>query len=1136
MIDRIHAAEPWETPELTSMNRLPMRSPLFPFPTAEAARSAAAAGPRGAGGSPWVLSLDGKWAFSLAASPRAVPADWSDPLFDEGAWGSIAVPGAWSLQGYDKPHYTNVVMPFGNVPPAPPAANPTGLYRRRFVLPRGWEGRRVVLRIGSAESFLAVYANGAEVGYSKDSRLPAEFDLTPFLREGENLLALKVVRYSDSSYVEDQDQWWFGGLHRSVVLYATAGAWIADVDARPTPPAAAGRTAASSGAVGLAVRLGFSADPARNAQPEGSAPTDYAPAASAATPPPLRHAPSGDGGAYRVRAVLHDASGAPAAEPVEASVAAYYRTSRWEARFSLNVPTPALWSAERPTLYTLTVTLIDPDGAELESQACRVGFRSVEIRSRALLVNGKRVLLKGANRHEHDERTGKTLSLESMIRDIELLKRHNFNAVRTSHYPNDERWYDLCDEYGLYLIDEANIESHAYYDHLCRDPRWLQAFVDRVSRMAIRDKNHPSVIVWSLGNESGYGPNHDAAAGWLRDFDPTRPLHYEGACRPDWGQGWHVLRSEGRGVLATDFVSAMYPSVAFLKEWDRTTDDDRPFIMCEFSHAMGNSNGSLADYWEAVENGRALQGGFIWEWCDHGILVGAGGADTPTCSVPPGPNASAAVPGQAWRYGGDFGDAPADLDFIADGLVFPDRSLKPAMAECAFLFRPVRVHAALPAAHHTRTAADAGSPPPDSGAAWGRVFVENRRDFSDLSDLVLSWKVVSGDPTRSDSVVVRGAAAIPAIPPGGVEPVNLGLPVEGRAAAELREALRAGECVLEVEFSLAAATSWAPAGHVVARDQLPLSPAPARLSFCACTDTVPAGAVQLRPRFGADGFLSSLAVGGAELLSSPLRPCLFRAPTQNDGLKNFMSYRGKPDFSFYYTGKAMYGWLDAGLEELSAELLSRTESEGSGGFSSSHRLRGSRGADLGLFEQRWVLEADGTLSADFTFDLEPGLCELPRVGLVCALSPGMDRARWFGLGPQEAYSDRRSGARLGRWEANAASLQVPYIVPQENGNRHGVRWAEFRGAGSALAVSGGAAGAAPFDFSLSAYTDAELWEARHWDRLPAFGAALSRGAVLHLDAVQRGVGTATCGPDTLERYRIRSGVHRLSLRFGSALS
>jgi beta-galactosidase len=1128
VIDLFHSGKPWETPELTNENRLPMRSPLYPFPSAEAARSDAAAGPRGRaaqpGGmpaSPWVLSLDGTWRFALAPAPEAAPAGWEGRDYDDSSWNGISVPGSWSLQGYDKPHYTNVVMPFGNVPPSAPAANPTGLHRARFVLPAGWTGRRVVLRVGSAESFLAVYANGRRIGFSKDARLPAEFDLTPYLSEGENVLGLMVIRYSDSSYIEDQDQWWFGGIHRSVCLYSTAAAYIADVDARPRLDP--GR---SAGAVDVVVKLGFTADPARDAQPEGAARTDYR---QAGAPAAADLSVSGAGRAYRARVAVYDAAGKPLPTGAAAEVGAYYRASRWEARSSIPVPTPALWSAETPTLYVLVATLLAPDGSEIESVACRIGFRTVEVRDRAFLINGKRVLIKGANRHEHDETTGKTLSLDSMVRDIELLKRHNFNAVRTSHYPNDERWYELCDEYGLYLVDEANIESHAYYDHLCRDPRWLLAFTDRVSRMALRDKNYASVIVWSLGNESGYGPNHDAAAGWLRSFDPTRPLHYEGACRPDWGQGSHPLDSAGRGKAATDIVTTMYPTVAFLEEWDRTNRDDRPFIMCEFSHAMGNSNGSLSDYWALVESGRALQGGFIWEWMDHGILVGPGGADTPTSVSAPGNN-----PAKAWRYGGDFGETPADLDFIADGLVFPDRTLKPAMAECAFLFRPIRAYAALPAVSHVRAVRHSGSPAAEAAPEWGRVFVENRFDFRTLEGIELRWAVVSGDPERSggDGIVARGKAALPPLGSGEIQRVDLGFPAAGPDLEAIRAASAAGECVLDLEFVLAEETAWAPAGHAVAREQLALSPRPACASRNGRSSAPTARDRSLVPGFGPDGFLSSLAAGGYELLASPLVPCLFRAPTQNDGLKNFMDLRGKTDFSFYYTNKAMYGWLDAGLDAPRFELEDRTEDRGTGSFGSAHRILGKAGLKVGTFVQNWTRGADGTLDADFVFDLEPTLPELPRVGVACSLVPLIGDARWFGLGPHEAYSDRRAGTRLGVWRSDLAGLSVPYIVPQENGNRHGTRWAEFsaRTAGEperGLFVSG----PTPFDFTLTPYRDSELWEGKHWDRLPRFADAAARGAVLHLDAVQRGVGTATCGPDTLERYRVRPGVYRLSLSF-----
>jgi beta-galactosidase len=1099
-------ALPWESPELTARNRLPMRSPLYPFPSAEAARADALAGPRGRAGQPnglpagtsWVVSLDGTWRFSLAPAPLAAPAGWDRPGAAgeaAAAWADLAVPGAWCLQGYDKPHYTNVIMPFPDAPPASPAANPTGLYRKNFRLPAGWAGRRVVLQVGGAESFLSVRLNGREIGWSKDSRLPAEFDLTPYLAAGDNLLALMVVRYSDSSFIEDQDQWWLGGLLRSVRLYSTAADYLADLDARPEPP-----SGGEAGRVRVKVALGGAAGAA---------------------------ADSG----HRVRLNLTDSDGAVVAEGVTVRREGFPigRREQWA---DLAVAAPLAWSAENPVLYTLTASLTDAAGAAVEHVACRLGFRSVAVRDRRLLVNGRRVLIKGANRHEFDEKAGRSLSTAAMVRDIELLKRHNFNAVRCSHYPNDERWYELCDEFGLYLIDEANIESHGHYDQLCREGRWQAAFVDRVSRMALRDKNHASVIIWSLGNESGYGPNHDAAAGWLRAFDPGRPLHYEGACRPEWGQGAHPLDLAGRGLAATDLVCPMYPTVAFLEEWDRTTTDDRPLVMCEFSHAMGNSNGSLADYWRVVENGRGLQGGFLWEWCDHALLVGPDGVDAPASRFPPGPNAAAAKP---WRYGGDFGDAPSDLDFIADGLVFPDRTAKPALAECAYLFRPVRAYAALPAEAAVRANGHAGGPPPGSGAAWGRVFVENRYDFSDLSALALDWTIVSADPDRADPVVCRGRAPLPALGPGACAAADLGLPA---ADAALRAALAAGEAWLDLAFVLKADAAWAPAGHAVARDQVPLSPPAPSLAFPAAhrlaayrsAAAAPAG---LTPTFAADGCLSGLVDGaGRQLLAEPLYPCLFRAPTQNDGMKTFRPLRGRADAAWYWEGKAMYPWLDAGLDELGCELADLAEADGV--RKSRHRLVGAAGRCLGWLDQTWSAGPAG-LAAEFVFDLERDLPELPRVGVSARLAPAPAfarpaadaapaAARWWGLGPHEAYSDRRAGARYGLWRASLAELATPYLLPQANGNRHRVSWAEF---GGRLRVHG----AAPFDFTLSAYTENELFEAMHWDRLPAFAAAAARGPVLHLDAAQRGVGTATCGPDALDRYRLPPGVYRLSLVF-----
>jgi len=1113
--DLFHGTTPWESPELSGLGRLPMRSPLLPWADAESARKAARLGPSGAAApaNPWVLGLDGEWDFALAENPAATPEGFQEPRFAAASWSKLRVPGTWTLQGFDKPHYTNVIMPFGNVPPSAPAShNPTGLYRRAFDLPAAWKGRRVVLHLGAAESFLEAWCNGAYLGFSKDTRLPTEFDLTDSLVPGRNLLAFRVIRYSDASFVEDQDQWWYGGIYRSVYLYSTEAAYIADLDARALSAADF-----SSGAVEVAMKLGFSFDPTGGRVPEGTAPVDYAGTGlpEGADPGELR-------GDWSVRLALYGPRARGAAGPdaspespvatAEAKVASLYRASRWEARLSIPVDAPRPWNHEDPALYCLVASLVSPRGEAVEHTALRLGFRSVEVRERKLLINGRRVMIRGVNRHEHDERNGKTLDTASMLRDIELLKRNNFNAVRTSHYPNDERWYELCDEFGLYLFDEADIESHAYYDHLCRDPRWASAFLERGIRMVLRDKNHPSVIVWSLGNESGYGPNHDGLAGWIRSYDPTRPLHYEGAMRPEWGQPWSDLESVKRGKAASDIVSTMYPRLGLLEDWARTTSDDRPFIMCEYSHAMGNSNGGLADYWALIESREGLQGGFIWDWVDQGIEAFAPDG---------GPN-----PGtKYWKYGGDFGDEPSDRDFICNGLVFSDRSPKPALAECAYLFRPIAATSEHPLS--------------------GKVKVRSRRDFTGLAGTSLRWTIqVEGE------ALLSGNLELPDLGPGEERELELGIAWTPAA----REAVASGEAFLLLECHLAEATAWAGAGHRLAWDQLPLAPAfglaaaapsrreaaePARVAKGAAKGAAKGGAEReiaelaasgggFRARGGSGaweafvspkGFLESLSAGGKELLSSALVMNLWRAPTENDGLKLFMDKRGQTDFSFYYENKAMYAWLDAGLDALEfAQLAVEAEPE-AGSLRIVHEVRTGRGGRAGLFVQELSFRGSG-IAASFLFDLDPSLPELPRVGLACALAPGFEQARWYGRGPQECYVDRKAGAALGLWDSSIDELQVPYVLPQENGNRTDLRWLELSGGGRSLRVEGGRS----FDFGASHHGARQLWKAAHTCdlvRLPE--------TFLTLDVAQRGIGTATCGPDTLERYRIAPGPMRLEL-------
>ncbi len=569
----------WEVPELTSLHRLPPRATLARTPSS------------------WTASLDGAWDFRRVARPEDAPR----AVGLARGWDAVEVPSLWTMQGYDRPHYTNVQMPFPERPPHVPEENPTGIYRRRFRVPRGWRGRRVVLRFGGVEGVLYVLLNGEAVGLSKDSRTPAEFDVTGLVRPGVNELHAVVVRWSDASFVEDQDQWWQAGISRGASLLSLGAGSVTDFFARCR--------------LDDDYRHGLLA-----VEVEGGGPLD---------------------------ARLLDPGGKLVLE------------RRFSGSFEAPVRSPRQWSAEAPALYTLELS-----GAG-ETVSCRVGFRRVEIRDRRLLVNGRAVLIKGVNRHEHDDVRGRAVTRASMEADVRLMKRFNVNAVRTSHYPNDPYWLDLCDRHGLYVVDEANVEAHAYYDDLCRDPRYAAAFLERTQNMVERDKNHPSVILWSLGNESGYGPNHDAAAGWIRARDPSRPLHYEGAIKFDWTGG----------RAATDVVCPMYPEVAAIEEFPQL-DDPRPMILCEYSHAMGNSNGGLADYFAAFERHGALQGGFVWEWVDHGIRQTDDRGR------------------EYWAYGGDFGDEPNDANFCADGIVWPDREPHPALNELKFLARPVRVEPA----------------------------------------------------------------------------------------------------------------------------------------------------------------------------------------------------------------------------------------------------------------------------------------------------------------------------------------------------------------------------------------------------------------------------------------------------------
>jgi beta-galactosidase len=992
----------WENPEVVGINREPMHVTSVPYPSLDMARAGVAAD------SPWVQSLNGEWRFHWAPTPDVAPEAFCMPEVDDSDWDLISVPSNWQMKGYGYPQYVNVQYPFppDEMPRVPHDSNEVGSYRVAFEVPAAWAGRRITVTFGGVESAFYVWLNGQQVGYSQDSRLPAEFDLTPYLRAGRNVLAARVYRWSDGTYLEDQDHWRLAGIYRDVYLCALPRLHVRDFTAQ-TPLAAdyadgvldlsviVENTGAEEQKVGLWARL---------YDPQGSE-------------------------------VLY----APLAE--SASVAAGS-----EAALAMSWPmaSPLKWTAETPDLYRLVLELIDGTGALIEAQSALIGFRSVEIRDGKLLINGVSVLLLGANRHDHDPLDGKAVSREAMLADITLMKQYNLNAVRTSHYPNDPYWLDLCDRFGLYVIDEANLESHGVWEKPSCDPAWRHAFLERIERMVGRDRNHPSVICWSLGNESGHGPNHAAMADWVHANDPTRFVHYESAGREPY----------------VDVVSTMYPTVERIIEMATVPDDPRPVMMCEFAHAMGNSCGNLREYIDAIRNTERLIGGFIWDWVDQGI------ARTDENGR------------QYYAYGGDFGDVPNDRNFCINGLIGPDRIPHPALLEYKYLIQPAVVEAV------------------DLEA--GELQITNRYDFATLANLDIVWTL------EEDGVAIQsGRLASLGIGPGESQRVTVDL--------EQPELLPGAEYWLGLKFVQREATPWAEAGHIIAWEQfrMPWEAAPRALRLDEMSpvtvDETPdritvTGAAFLVAFDRQAGEMSSFRVRGKELLDRGPRLNLWRATTDNDRGR----HRAEP---------VAETWVRSGLDrlrhlvrEVTADRVSErivrvtirewvSPPETTFGFTS---------------RQEYTIYGSGDVVIDVSFDPAVRHGVLPRLGLQLRLAPGPERTTWFGRGPQESYIDRLAGASVGRYSGTVDEQYVPYVMPQEYGNKTDVRWV-------ALTDQDGvglfAAGHPYLEVSAHHYSTENLTKAQHTNELE-----WQPEVTLNLDYRQMGLGGASCGPATRPEY------------------
>ena len=1059
----------WENPQVVGINKLPAHAPLIPYPDEHAALSGnreqslyfqLLTGPECDQG-------DGRWKFKLVDNPQAAPDNFFAPNFDSSAWDDLPVPGNWMMHGYDKPIYTNVKMPFAPNPPYVPADNPTGLYRHTFTIPADWANRQIFISFDGVESAFYLWVNGQKVGYSQGSRLPAEFDLTPYVRPGENTLAAMVIRWSDGSYLEDQDHWWMAGIYRDVYLYSTPQTHMVDLFAR-TELDADYRDAT------LRVRASINF---------------YRPR----TPPePYEREirfprPTG----FTVTMQLFDAAGQPV---FDAPLSRPVMVSDWvpsDVNFSQSVPNPHKWSAETPYLYTLILTLKDSGGHTIEVESCKIGFRQVDIKGRELWVNGKPVLLKGVNRHDHHDTRGKAVPVETMIADIKLMKQFNFNAVRTAHYPNNSIFYDLCDRYGLYVIGEANIEGHALYNKLPNDPRWTTAFLERGQRMVERDKNHPSIIMWSLGNESGYGPNHDALAGWIRGYDPTRPILYEGATshftvmindetadltrKPTDDEmyrrrGWQV------GHVAGDVYATLYPSVNHIIAYARDPANTLPLIMAEYAHSMGNGTGNLKEYWEAIETHHGLQGGFIWDWMDQGLVkVDARGQ-------------------KYWAYGGDFGDTINNMNFCINGLIWPDHTPHPAMFEHKKVVQPVGI---------------TGVDPPA-----GKFEITNKNYFTDLSSLSGAWALsVDGE------IVQHGDLPALDLPPQQSREITIPFatpqPVPG------------AEYFLTIRFTLKHDTLWANAGHEVAWEQFPI-PVDAPAPVTVRPDAMPA--LSMTETFGevtvtghdfslvfdkAAGEISTFKFRQTDLLVSSPRLNVWRAPTDNDGFK----------FNTTQTNKLRYQWLAAGLDRLEFHnklasvrqlapqvvrvvILTTAQAEGVP-TGISHR------AEYTIYGSGDVIIAN-TIKADLA------IRSLPRVGLTMRLPGEFEQFSWYGRGPHENYIDRNTGAAIDLYHSPVDAQYVPYIMPQENGNKTGVRWLTLTN-GSGIGLL--AVARPTMEAGVSHFSPADLYRCYHTNELTRLN-----DVILNLDYRQCGLGGASCGPGTLEKYLVPPGAYEFTVR------
>jgi beta-galactosidase len=1014
----VMAQNDWENQNVFQKNRLEPRSSFVPYASHEELENGDAKG------SSLYTSMNGLWKFSYALRPADRPTTFYTTGFDDSAWGEIAVPGNWETEGYGYPIYVNIKYPHEKTPPKiQDHYNPIGSYRTEFTVDESMLDKDLILHFGAVGSAMNLWINGKKVGYSQGSKTPAEFLINEFVSPGRNLLAVEVFKWSDGSYLEDQDFWRLAGITRDVYLLARGKDHIADYWVRA-----------------LLDKNLENGDLKVNVKIKSSGTLDL-----------------------KTVVILKDAE---KNEVHRSQVEVGRSTKIVEIKSEGLIEKVKPWSAEQPNLYQLIIELRDPDNNLLELVEQQVGFRSLAIENGQFLVNGKAIYFKGVNLHEHHHRKGHVMDEETMIKDIRLMKMNNINAVRTSHYPQPERFYELCNEYGLYVVDEANIESHGFgatnqgpfdtISHIAYRPEWKAAHLDRIRRMVERDKNQPSVVIWSMGNECGNGPVFFEAYDWIKNRDKTRFVQFEQA----------TLERN------TDIVSPMYARIEQLAAYARD-HRDRPLVLCEYAHAMGNSVGNFKDYWDVIEKHSVLQGGFIWDWVDQGLVKTAEDGT------------------EYWAYGGDFGpvDVPSDGIFCLNGLVDPDRGPKPALEEVKKVHQPIGF--SIDAAQ-TRFGKD------------GQVLIKirNKHNFTELSDFEFSWSL-----TANGEVVTQGE-----LDPGLVEP---GKEIAANLRMELSKNIQK-ELILTVSARSKERNGLIPKGHEVAWEQFILHPGPelypddsdGRVTLSEEDGQLVIASQSTQVAFDkATGRMKVLMIGNQNIIKDELGfvPNFWRAPIDNDFGNDLH--------------KRCADWKYASQNRSLLEIRSQIR-DGKAIVEVAYELKNAGSEKMADFRIIYTLQGNGQILIENQYEkVLAGLPETPRIGLTAELIEELDEVRWYGRGPHESYWDRKTSARIGLYRSNVSDLYWPYLRPQENGNRSDVRWFSLinREKGYGILIKG----IPTVDFSahhqrIEDFESVERNDGRHTIDVP------TRDLVtLNVDYRQMGVGgDNSWGAQTHDQYKL----------------